>query len=339
MATSLGVKLGVVLETLHSGLEWIMLITRRFYSALVLSILAVAAGQASLWSTSAGAQAPLPRALESAGSDSHAPAGQEAIRPQGEPIKLFNGKDLDGFYTYLEDTGHQDPRQVFTVKDDMIHISGDGYGGLITEQEYRDYHLIIEFKWGERTWGGRQDRARDSGVLVHCYGSDGGFGGRWMASVEAQIIEGGVGDILVLSGEDSQTGQTLPVSLTAEISTDRDGEKVWQKGGERVTLSRGRINWWGRDEDWADKIGFRGKRDVESPFGQWTRMEIICEGDHLLYKVNGVTVNEAFDVQPSQGKILLQTELAEMFVRRYELWPLGKAPEFKANSGSASAAN
>ena len=148
-----------------------------------------------------------------------------------------------------------------------------------------------------------------------------------MAAVEAQIIEGGVGDILVLTGEHPQTGEPLPVSLTAEITTDRDGERVWKKGGERVTLSRGRINWWGRDEDWSDTLGFRGKQDVESEFGQWTRMDVICEGDHLLIKVNGVPVNEAFDIQPSEGKVLLQTELAEMFVRRYELWPLGNAPE------------
>jgi len=263
-------------------------------------------------------------------SDQAAEASQPvAISPKDEPIKLFNGENLDGFYTYIEDTGHEDPRQVFTVKDGLLHISGDGWGGLITEQTYRDYHLVIEFKWGERTWDSRKDRARDSGVLVHCFGPDGGFGGRWMASVEAQIIEGGVGDILVLSGKDPQTGEPLPVSLTTEITRDRDGERVWKKGGERVTLSSGRINWWGRDEDWSDTIDFRGKQDVESEFGQWTRMDVICEGDHLLIKVNGVTVNEASDIQPSEGKILLQTELAEMFVRRYELWPLGQAPEAK----------
>ena len=147
-----------------------------------------------------------------------------------------------------------------------------------------------------------------------------------MASIEAQIIEGGVGDILVLTGSDPVTGQVLPTSLTAEITKDRDGEKVWKRGGERITLSSGRINWFGRDVDWADKIGFRGKDDVESPLGEWTRMEVIADGGHLLYKVNGVVVNEAFEAKPDFGKLLLQTEQAEMIVRRYELWPLGKAP-------------
>ncbi len=83
----------------------------------------------------------------------------------------------------------------------MLHVSGDGWGGLITNEKYRDYHLIVEFRWGEKTYGTRVDRARDSGVLVHGWGPDGGYGNTWPASVEAQIIEGGVGDILVLTGE------------------------------------------------------------------------------------------------------------------------------------------
>lgn len=255
-----------------------------------------------------------------------APSRESAISPSDGPIKLFNGRDLDGFYTWIRGSEYEDPKKVFTVQDGMIHISGDGYGGLITKESYRDYHLIVEFKWGEKTWGDREDRARDSGVLVHAWGADGGYSNTWMASIEAQIIEGGVGDILVLSGKDPATGQVLTTSLTAETTKDRDGETVWKKGGERKTLSSGRVNWFGRDADWVDEIGFRGKDDVESPSGEWTRLEIIADGDSLQYKVNGVVVNEGLEAKPDFGKLILQTEQAEMFVRRYELWPLGKAP-------------
>ncbi len=260
------------------------------------------------------------------GEPAQPPARDTAISPTDGPIKLFNGRNLEGFYTWMRDLKYADWNKVFTVKDGMIHVSGDGYGGLITNREYRDYHLIVEFKWGDKTWGNREDRARDSGILVHCWGPDGGYSNTWMASIEAQIIEGGVGDILVLTGSDPITGQVLPTALTAEITKDRDGEQVWKKGGERITVSSGRINWYGRDEDWADKVGFRGKDDVESPHGEWTRLEVIADGGHLIYKVNGVVVNEAFEAKPDSGKLLLQTEQAEMFVRRFELWPLGKSP-------------
>ena len=37
----------------------------------------------------------------------------------------FDGKSLNGFYTFLKDRGRdRDPDQVFTVSDGMIHISG-----------------------------------------------------------------------------------------------------------------------------------------------------------------------------------------------------------------------
>lgn len=267
-------------------------------------------------------------AIPSAHGDepSAAPSRESAISPTDAPIKLFNGRDLDGFYTWIRGSKYEDPKHVFTVQDGMIHVSGDGYGGLITKKTYRDYHLIVEFKWGEKTWGDRVKGARDSGVLVHAWGPDGGYNDTWMASIEAQIIEGGVGDILVLSGKDPTTGEVFTTSLTAEIAKDRDGEKVWKKGGERLTLSSGRVNWFGRDVDWSDKVGFRGKDDVESPTGEWTRLEVIADGDSLQYKVNGVVVNEGFEAKPDFGKLILQTEQAEMFVRRYELWPLGKAP-------------
>lgn len=33
-----------------------------------------------------------------------------AVSPTDAPIRLFNGKDLAGFHTWLADTGRDDPR-------------------------------------------------------------------------------------------------------------------------------------------------------------------------------------------------------------------------------------
>ena len=62
----------------------------------------------------------------------------------------------------------------------MLHISGDGLGSLITKDSYRDFHAIVEFKWGGKAWGNRADRARDAGLLVHCWGPDGGYSDKWV---------------------------------------------------------------------------------------------------------------------------------------------------------------
>ena len=249
------------------------------------------------------------------------------ISPTDEPIQLFNGRNLDGLYIWIKGHGLGDPDGVFSVRDGLLHVSGNGYGGVITEREYKDYHLICEYRWGEKTWPPREDRARDSGILVHCTGPDGGYNGTWHASIEAQIIEGGVGDILVVAGKNAD-GTPVPLSADAEVILDRDGERVWMPGGQSQTFARGRINWIGRDADWADVKGVRGPLDPDSPGQGWTRLEVICNGDRVTNIVNGVVVNHVFNVKPTAGKITLQTEMAELEVRRLELWPLGKAPRF-----------
>ncbi len=253
----------------------------------------------------------------------------QAISPKDAVIQLFDGKSLDGLYTFLQDTKYEDPRQVFRVTDGLLHITGDGLGGVTTKNSYRDYHLVLEFKWGPRTWGNREKRTRDSGLLVHSQGADGGYGGIWMPSIEVQIIEGGMGDFIMVAGNDKD-GKPVPMALTCEVDRDRDGEVIWKQGGQREVFdmkNRKRINWFGRDPDWEDKIDFRGPQDPDSPVGEWTRFDVRCEGGHIETFVNGVKVNEAFDAQPREGKIQLQTELAEIFFRRWELHPLDKAPK------------
>ncbi|MBL8849755.1 MAG: DUF1080 domain-containing protein [Planctomycetaceae bacterium] len=241
-----------------------------------------------------------------------------------EEIRLFDGT-LDAFYTWMKDTQYEDPRDVFRITDGMIHVTGDGLGGLVTKKSYRDYHCVLEFKWGERTWNNRVTATRDSGLLVHSIGPDGAYGGIWKHSIEVQIIEGGCGDFILVNSQSQDP--VMPMTMTAEAARDRDGEIVWHKGGTRETLHAGRINWYGRDPDWEDTINFRGDEDIESPFGEWTRFDVFCDGATITTYVNGVLVNQGFDADPSAGQLQLQTEQAELFVRRWELWPLKGGPE------------
>src|SRR5262245_22232096 len=109
----------------------------------------------------------------------------EASRDAHEKrIRLVNGRDLSGFYTYLRDLGkNNDPKKVFTVRDGMLRISGEVDGALITEREYENYRLRVEFKWGDVMWPPRVGRAMDTGLLLHC-GEDGAVGGAWPDSIE-----------------------------------------------------------------------------------------------------------------------------------------------------------
>jgi len=245
-------------------------------------------------------------------------------------IHLFNGRDLTNFYTWLVGDKRADPDKVFTVLPDVdgapaIRISGQKFGGITTEQEYEAYRLVVEFKWGTTTWAPRADRARDSGVLVHCQGPDGGtradLNGPWMRSIEAQIIEGGVGDFLLVPGFEPD-GTKLTPEMTATHSLDRDGEFVYDpKGTPRVFRNGDRINWFGRDPDWVDRLGYRGAREVEKPAGEWNRLEVVVERDTITNILNGVVVNVGTAPSYTRGKIIIQSEGAEIFVRRVDLYP------------------
>ena len=61
------------------------------------------------------------------------------------------------------------------------------------------------------------------------------------------------------------------------------------------------------------------QRDAEKPHGEWNRIEVIADGGRCTHLVNGVLVNEATEASVSKGKILLQSEGAEVFYRKIEL--------------------
>jgi Domain of Unknown Function (DUF1080) len=252
-----------------------------------------------------------------------------AVKPTST-IKLFDGTSLANFDAWLVDHHEADPEKVYTVVDQIdgapaIRISGKVWGGLLTKQAYRDYKLIVEYRWGGATWGKRKDRTRDSGILIHAQGRPGNtqkdFNGPWLMSLEFQIIEGGVGDIILVSGF-KESGEQVRPAMTVRSRKDRDGENVFDPKGEPRVYTSGRINWWGRSEDWADKLGFRGPQDVESPGLEWTRLEAIVSGGHLQYFVNGKLVNEGTDASFTEGKIMIQSEGAEIYFRRIDLEPL-----------------
>ena len=232
-----------------------------------------------------------------------------------KPTSLFNGQNLKGWYTFVQKRGKNiDPKNVFTVVDQQIRISGEEWGCITTKKQFENYRLALEFRWGGKTEGNRMDKARDSGLLLHSNGADGGSSGIWMHSIECQIIEGGTGDILVV-GDGSEK-----FSITASVAKEKQaGTYRYQEGGAPAVLNKGRLNWYGRDENWQDVIGFKGKQDIEKPMGKWNKLECIAIGNELIIYLNGVLVNRAREVLPSKGQIQIQSEGAEIYVRNIEL--------------------
>ncbi len=202
---------------------------------------------------------------------------------------LFNGKNLDGWNIYIRHNEkgvdpRMDPKGVFKVEDGVIHISGEEFGCLTTVKDYEDYHFKVEFKWGEKRWKPRETAKRDSGILYHCIGND----KVWTKSVECQVQETDCGDFYMVDG------------TSAVVNGKR--EAVFSK-----------------------KL-----KDTEKPNGEWNTVEVICKGDTVKHIVNGVLVAEASGLSAdkegktplTKGRILLQSEGAEVFYRNVTLSPL-----------------
>jgi len=238
-----------------------------------------------------------------------------------EPTPLFNGKNLDGLTSWLKDTKREDPKKVFRVTDGVIHATGDGFGYLATEKAYKDYRVSVEYKWGKKTDGGKY--VRNSGILLHGTGPDGAAGGTWMSSIECQLAQGCVGDLITIRGKDEK-GTTIPVQLTSDVVIGSDKKPRWSEGGTK-TVFTGRQLWWNKHEaGFEELLDTRGKQDVDSPLGEWTKVECVCDGSTITVIVNGTTVNKAYDVTPAAGKILLQCEGFEVYFRNFEIHPLKK---------------
>lgn len=243
---------------------------------------------------------------------------------QQKTIHLFNGKNLDGWYTFLKDRGRDnDPQKVFTVKNGIINISGKEWGCITTDKEFENYKLVVEYKWGNKTYGERHGKARDNGILFHSKGEDGGYSGTWMHSIECNVIEGGTGDFIVVGDKSNDFLLTSPVAPEKQ-----NGSYIYQPGGDPVTVNSGRINWSGRDPNWKDEEGFRGVNDVDNPVGEWNRLEAIAKGNELFIYLNGMLVNHATFSKPHAGRIQIQSEGAEIFYRRVDLTPLPLIPSY-----------
>jgi hypothetical protein len=214
-------------------------------------------------------------------------------------IVLFDGKDLRNFDTFLKSTGlNSDPEHVFQVENGVIHVSGKVRGYFITKKEYQNFYLRAEFKWGEGTYGSREGKARDSGILYNVQGEQ----KVWPRSIEFQITEGGTGDFWMTDGA---------------ALTGRDGTRVMGPAGKAMKIDR-----FGKGPS-ENVVGFRDPvGEVEKPLGEWNVLELVTHGNDVKQYVNGKLVNEGTDPFPTSGKILFQSEGAEVYFRDIKLYAL-----------------
>jgi hypothetical protein len=221
---------------------------------------------------------------------------------------------------------NKDPENVFSVHDGELHVSGKLFGGLVTTREYENYHLLVEYKWGEKKWPPREKLPRQSGIVLHATGEPGAVHGWSMAGITCVIGETGGGALFLSEG--------LPKPISFYTEAERHVLKkggnvlVYKPGEPLVAVHTGYLHSVGwRPPLVAAKAAAAGKavKDVAHPVGEWNRLECICEGDQIAVILNGVTVNAATRVSQTKGKLFIQSQGAEIFFRTINVRPLTPA--------------
>lgn len=219
-------------------------------------------------------------------------------------VDLFNGTDLEGWDVWINDLAPHGPSDsLFTVTDGVIHVSGQGLGGITTQKAYRNYHLRMEYRFIGDAYYSRVGKTADGGLLFHCVGPEGvGYNNTWHISFECNLIQGRTGDVILVNDNDDYM-HILAASATVDTLI-----RWVPEGGELLSLEgSGRFNNLYYDPAWED-VDTQPVIWPENEYGQWNTIELICVDDTAEYILNGVTVNRMSGLRPSAGRIQLQSE-------------------------------
>lgn len=207
-----------------------------------------------------------------------------------EPIALFNGKNLDGWHADIpaaDDKEEKNPS--FTVRDGLLVSLGSPGGHLITDAEYSDYKLTVEYRFS--------DKPGNCGVLVHA-SKPRALYDMFPQSIEVQMQHGHAGDFWCIQ-------ENIEVPDMEKRRPHKEGQKF---GGSK--------------EDARRILNLTD--DSEKPVGDWNTMTIEVRGGEIIVHVNGDLVNHGTNATATKGRIALQAEGSEVEFRKVELTPLAE---------------
>jgi len=206
----------------------------------------------------------------------------------GKSKSLFNGRDLRGWHVDVPAADNNpDIKPTFIVRDGMLVSLGSPGGHVITDAQYEDYRLEVEYRFAA-TPG-------NCGVLVHA-STPRSLYKMFPKSIEVQMNHRHAGDFWCIVED-----------ITVPNMVERRGPK------EK----------WGITEGKARRI-LNLTDDSEKPVGEWNTMVIECVGDAVKVWVNGDLVNHGTKCTATKGQIALQAEGSEVEFRKLLLTPIEK---------------
>jgi len=146
-------------------------------------------------------------------------------------VKLFNGKDLSN-WNFVVDKNSVPAEEVYSVKNGVIHITGQPFGYMYTKEKYDNYKLHVEWRWAEGE--------SNSGIFLLIEDPKNPFPN----GIECQLHAGNAGDFVCLGGSDlaefsvpaGQERPAFPVVKKTNPSSEKPaGEwneaNIWVKNG------------------------------------------------------------------------------------------------------------
>ena len=203
-----------------------------------------------------------------------------------ESTSLFNGKDLTGWHI---DVPMMDsiPEAInpFIVRNGMLVSLGTPQGHIITDKEYKDYRLDVEYRFA--------GEPGNCGVLVFA-STPRALYKMFPKSIEVQMMHENAGDFWC---------------IVEDVEVDD------------MVARRGPKEEWGITEGKKRRI-LNLTDDSEKPLGEWNYMKIECLKNEIKVWVNGDLVNHGYNATADNGQIALQAEGSEVEFRKVELTPI-----------------
>ena len=214
--------------------------------------------------------------------------GISPLTGNAQSKNLFNGKDLKGWHIDVPDMDKDASlKSPFLVRNEMLVSLGTPGGHLITDEEYQNYRLDVQYRFA--------GKPGNCGVLVHA-STPRALYGMFPKSIEVQLMHENAGDFWCI----------------VEDVRVQDMEK-----------RRGPKDKWGTTEDKLRRI-LNLTDGSEKPLGEWNDVKIECLNNSIKVWVNGALVNQGFDCTAQKGQIALQAEGSEVEFRKVALTPITK---------------
>lgn len=184
-------------------------------------------------------------------------------------IKLFNNKNLDGWYAYQEKTGkHLNASDVFKVDRHLIRLYGKQAGYLMSYQSFKNFRLTLEFRWNIDSSFARKNDKKNSGVMYLVPKDSPDM--LWPRGIQFQIKDGATGDFIFLQN----------VTLNVKGTRTEPGRSIVSK---RFT-------------------------NASNSIGKWNTLVVMVYNGVITQELNGKLVNKGTNPSVTEGRILLQYE-------------------------------